>query len=164
MELRKGTWRFVVLYKGMAIKIARIRLLRFFVRILAWPFFGHRWKTPMKESLWGYIWLGIVSNKEEYFYYQTNQDPDVVPSRLLLLWGLVVVQDRGDQVSLQDLKEKCRLHKHIGDDNPKDIKEASCQYVRLSNGDICLADYGLWETTVWLKATLGKRQQLLQSS
>jgi len=147
MRIRYGATRFVLLIGDEAIKIGRIRLLRFFARMLILPFSRKRrehffikygptfWQAALND-----LCAGLYANLNEYEYYQASKDFRVMPTIRQLLYGWVIVQLRGEPVSLAELSKGPFIKQKIGEENCEVIEEK--QFCRHADGRIVLIDYG----------------------
>lgn len=141
MKFAKGTTRYVVVIGKIAIKIGRIKFFRFILRVILFPFLGHRWKLSMKEALCVYFGNGIECNRNEHGYWQETHDPEVMPVLASLARGFVIIQDCGTCVTQRELESECPLYGDMKDDLPLDMRNLP-QYCRHPNGKIRLVDYG----------------------
>ncbi len=148
MRIRCGTTRFVFLIGNEAIKIGRIRPLRFLARMLIFPFSRKRrehfftkygptfWKAALND-----LCAGLYANRNEYEYYRESRDFRVMPTIKQLLRGWIVVQLRGDPVSSNELSEAPFIKQQIGTENCEVTEEAQfCRHPK--NRRIVLVDYG----------------------
>lgn len=148
MRIRYGATRFVFLIGNEAIKIGRIRLLRFLARMLILPFSRKRrehfftkygpmfWQAALND-----LCAGLYANRNEYEYYRESKDFRVMPTIRQLLRGWIVVQLRGDPVSSDELSEGPFIKQQIGTENCEVAEEAQfCRHPE--DGHIVLVDYG----------------------
>ena len=155
MEIKTGTTRVVLLANKKAIKFARVRIVRFILRLVFSPFMSETknklfYEAYGKYPMFGivkYLSVGISANRKEYRYYKETKDPRVVPTLKMFLFGLIIVQERGLNISLLELLK----------DNPfNDTKFFSEKYEPWQfckiNNRVCLADYGRDEVCVVLKS------------
>ena len=155
----KGTTRIVIFAGTVVIKIARLRILRFFARAILFPFtsssnherlrckYGRVW---WKASL-NYICAGLHANRGEWIYFQQTQDCRVVPTIRSYLGGWIVVQLRGQHIPEDALKGNNPLAGVIFDRKCLEVDRAF-QFCRLG-GRIVLCDYGPQETRDALRET-----------
>lgn len=110
MRITYGNRRFVVLTSDFAIKIGKIRLIRFVSRLLILPFskrlrirflmkYGPGWTT----ALFNDMFAGVLSNKNEYEFSTTHTNKKIVPTIKLYCWGIIAIQIRGTPVSEEEL-------------------------------------------------------------
>ncbi len=144
MVFEYGSTRFVFLLRGKAFKFARVSLIRFVARILLFPFLGQRWKAPMGQALYHYIFGGIICNQNEYAYYQRTHDLRVIPTRQIFFWGWIIVQDRGIPVSQREMLFEYPFGRDLLLRDEIDMNTAK-QFARHRNGRILLVDYGTLE-------------------
>ena len=160
MQIKCGKTRIVFLIKDQAIKIGKVRPIRLFVRMVAFPFtsqrnhdrFYARYGSTLPRAVWRYLIAGLFANRNEYEYYQACRDCRVMPTVRKFLGGWVVIQHRGTAVSALEL----------GLGNPFDVLETNpeflernqpWQFCRNSGGQIVLVDYGRRETCQALETT-----------
>ncbi|MFA7315610.1 MAG: hypothetical protein WC059_02290 [Candidatus Paceibacterota bacterium] len=107
MKIRKGKTRIVILVGTKAIKIAKPRFVRLFIRLLLFPFVTKEsrdgyYATYGKLSLDSckkYSLLGYYANVNEYTYSQQYIDPDIMPIIKLYLCGWIITQTRGEEIT-----------------------------------------------------------------
>lgn len=155
-----GQTRFVVLTGECAIKFARLRAFRFLFRLPLlivskkrrrhfFEKYGNSFLVAMKND----IFAGVIANRKEYEYSASCVDSRVMPIRVKLIWGWIVIQERGLPVSLSEIAKesplKCpfsiRGKSHLSDPH---------QFCRNSVGKIVLVDYGNEETQMFLRNTM----------
>ena len=155
-KIRWGTTRFVILVGPFAIKIARLRLLFYFCRLLL-----HMWNGEVKVRLakrdtntvksgLKYLSSGVRANLNEWEVWRKTHSPCLIPT-MYSLFGLVNVQRRGEKrvgtidvflfesslihsATYAKLKE---LEKSTGE--RLDLHSANLCYYQ---GDVRLLDYG----------------------
>lgn len=159
MKIKLGTTRFVLLVGDSAIKIARIRPIRCFFRIVSFPFtsignherFYKKYGNTFATAIPRYIFFGFYANRMEFDFYQKHpEDCRIVPTVKIFAWGLVVIQKRGSSVSSETLEllspfKNETILKHHEVHHPKQF----CQI----NNKVLLVDYGHRETCKFLVQT-----------
>ncbi|MEI8270320.1 MAG: hypothetical protein WCG45_03040 [bacterium] len=147
MKICFGGTRVVLLFGNKAVKIGRIKPIRLTLRILLFPFMSKKRNDLYREvygkkfflSIVNYLLIGRNSNIIEYDYYQKTKDSRVTPTKRILLFGWIVVQDRGESVSMQKLRENNPFN-----DIPNFLfpeKNTPRQFCEI-DGKLFLADYG----------------------
>ncbi len=146
MRVTWGATRFVVLVGPYAIKVARVPVIRPFIRIWRGAQDG-----DLKQRLayhdvrffvavWKYFGCGIISNRIEYRLSRTYGHLPLVTTHCMLFWGLVNVQARGEDVSELDVQNHyfaTRLSRgKLADEVLRHIQFCSI------GGTVLLADYG----------------------
>ncbi|MDQ5954656.1 MAG: hypothetical protein QG583_584 [Patescibacteria group bacterium] len=147
MKIALGYSRIVIIYKGQAIKIARIYIIRTVLRVLTLPFVSNRSRNryylhfgkrfPM--SMIRYVFVGLFANLREYKYSKRYKDERIAPVLNKYLGGLIITQPKGDVCVEADFELK----------NPFiNKKRAVCsetyrftQYC-VFNNEVLLVDYG----------------------
>ncbi len=94
MKIKTGTTRIVFLVNDKAIKIGRIRLVRFILRIFFISIYAKSknklfYNAYGKYRLFGmmkYLSVGINANKKEYQYYKETKDSKVAPTFSIFFW------------------------------------------------------------------------------
>jgi hypothetical protein len=160
MKIKSGKTRIVFLVGDKAIKFGRVRLLRLILRILLFPFMSKHNNMLFYEAygkyfllgMFNYLLVGIDANKREYQYYKESNDNRVVPTRKILLNGWIVIQDRGEFVSLQEL-EKNNPFKDVVGYPIFTEKHEYWQFCKI-DGQLLLADYGRKEVCQILRESL----------
>ena len=156
MQIKYGATRIVVLLGNKAIKFGKIRLLRFFLRMMILPFsryqrerFRTKYGTSFLDAAVNDILFGLLANRKEYNYYTSTRDARVIPTLSSFLWGLVIVQSRGQAVSNKDIEGLNYIDLH-----PAELATPTqfCQH----NGKVLLVDYGNTETVAVLTKSLGR--------
>jgi hypothetical protein len=103
MTVKIGTTRLVILVSDRAIKIATIRPLRLFFRLITLPFssrrnrdrFSEKYGNCLLQALWKYFSAGLHANRAEYKYHSDNPDDiRVMPTIECRLYGLIIIQPR----------------------------------------------------------------------
>ena len=166
MKIKTGHTRIVILWRNMAIKIAKPRFLRYILRIVFFPLASKRNKENYYETYghplrsWKtYIFFGLQANTIEYTYSKNYHriDPDIVPVPYTYLGGWVIIQKMGKEVTLPIFKTRNPFRKI----RRKLHKETTgrCQYV-FWNNRVCLADYGALGTVRDLIETIHIRANL----
>jgi hypothetical protein len=155
MKVRIGCTRIVVLVGDRAIKIARIRVLRPFLRIPFLVCSGSRRRRYMEKYGPGIlaavardILAGLTSNRNESSYYGSADDRRPAPVKRTLLFGAVIVQARGGEASAEEVRaSRCA---DIAAHDPE--SRSAKQYCRIGD-EVFLVDYGSRETIAYLRAT-----------
>ncbi len=154
MKIKQGATRIVILIGNMAIKIGKVRILRFTLRMISFPFSKYQrnrfyqkygdafWKAARQDIL-----FGVLANRNEYRYYQETRDKRVVPTLKLFLGGLVVIQEKGKEVDTCFLSNIPFIQLH-----PAEM--GSTNQFCVLHDSILLADYGHSETCRILRETL----------
>jgi hypothetical protein len=159
MEIRSGDSRIVVLVGNKAIKIAKIRLLDPFRRLIGLVFsrstrkelltkYGH---APTRCAT-GRIFIGLIANRNEYRYYQSTKDPRVMPVERQLLWGLAIVHERGIPIGPDEIVEDCPFHVTLEDAHDLTGMHQFCR--RSGTRQVVVVDFGNKETEEFLLATM----------
>ena len=151
MVFEYGSTRFVFLLGKRAFKFARISLIRLVLRIFLFPFLGYRWKAPMGQALYSYLFGSIACNRNEYGYYQMTHDPRVMPTRQIFFAGWLVVQDRGVSVSEREMLREYPFDKELLLRSEVDANTAK-QFARHPDGRVLLVDYGTLTTCCVLES------------
>ncbi len=153
MDFEYGTCRYVILIGSSAVKIARIKILRYILRMLLYPFLGHKWTLSMREAFVQYMCNGVICNRNEHRYFIATNDCRVMPVRKIWLGGFVIIQERGQAVSYDELHQECEIFKmNLARINPDNDLSGESQYARHPNRKIYLIDYGpLIITNILLK-------------
>jgi hypothetical protein len=156
--LRGGT-RIVILTKHRAYKIARIRPLRLFCRLLVLPFQAKRKHIgfaarygPFPVSLWNYVIIGLIANRNEFEYWQETRDPRVAPVIGKVLGGIVIWQTVGESVTLSELRRNDPFASFPVDARKEFHDDMVHQYAKV-NGQVVLIDFGENHTRRTLKKT-----------
>ncbi len=156
MKIKTGSTRIVILTEDHAIKVAKIRILRFLLRLIAMIFSSYQRKRFRKkygekfgDAVRSDILYGLLANQNECGYYRTTFDPRVAPITLSLFGGLIVVQRRGATVTRQDIEGLDYIALHRQElDTPNQFKRF---------GDkILLCDYGHRRTVAVLMQSRGE--------
>lgn len=110
MRLRFGNTRFVVVFGNRAYKIGKIRVLRFILRI---PFlllcrelrkrFFTKYGETLGKAMVSDIFAGLIANRVECHYWQNKHDSRVVPIMSVWFTGFVIIQERAEPISIQEL-------------------------------------------------------------
>lgn len=159
MEIKSGGTRIVILVGNKAVKIAKIRLLDPFRRLVGLIFsrstreqlltnYGH---APAKCGL-KRILLGLIANRNEYRYYQSTKDPRVMPVERQILWGLVIVHERGIPIDAGEIVEDCPFNVTIDEAHDLTGMHQFCR--RSETRRIVVIDFGNEETMNYLMATM----------
>jgi hypothetical protein len=145
LKFAYGATRWVILTDRYAIKIARIRPLRPFIRL-----FEHFSRGQVGEKLQAfdanpfiagmkYLLAGVVANRLERIYYKKYGGELLMPTVFTFLW-IVNVQPRGEPAS----EAQARTHHFFklldGTPNREDFLEVH-QYCTIE-GRVLLVDYG----------------------
>lgn len=145
MKTRIGSTRIVFLINDKAIKFGRIRIIRFVLRLLFYPFMP-KGKNKLfyqdygKYPLFGmvkYLSVGINANRKEYKYYKKTKDKRVVPTLKIFLSGWVIVQKRGLNISSTEFY----IHNLFSGVPFFSEKYEPWQFCKIGNR-VCLVDYG----------------------
>jgi len=160
VEIKQGATRVVILARGNAIKVGKIKFLHFLGRVMALIFSRNERKGLIerhgKAKLRGVengIFPGRAANLNEYRYYMASKDPRVMPVLRKLFWGLVIIQPRGLPVSPAELAES-HLFATTGEDDTRDMQRAEQFCRHPETHEIRLADYGMQGTVEFLQATM----------
>ena len=145
MKIKKGTTRVVLLVNKKAIKFARVRVVRFILRLLFSPFMSETknklfYEAYGKYSMFGivkYLSVGIYANRKEYRYYKETKDTRVVPTLKIFLFGWIIIQERGLNISSSELLNNNPFY----DSKFFSEKYEPWQFCKINNR-VCLADYG----------------------
>jgi len=159
VKISFGSKRIVLLTGNHAIKIGKIRLVRFVSRFFVLPFskrlrgrfiikYGPGWKTALFNDLFA----GLMSNRNEYTYFQEDKNIHVMPTSKQFLKGHVIIQLRGSAVSEKEIEKEFPNYKS------SEYREAELntarQFCRHPDGKIRIADYGNISTIHLIKETL----------
>ena len=157
MRIKLGTNRFVILTMTKAIRIARIRPVRFILRMITFPFtsksnheqYYRKYGTSFLASIIRYIFFGIYANRFEYKYSNDYPTDDrIVHTEKLYAWGMIAIQTRGEEVSPETFKELNPFKKYI----TNRFQEVHGYWnFCMINGKLLLVDYGNFETCSFLK-------------
>jgi len=102
------------------------------------------------SALWKRLSVGIVANRNEYRYYNLHKDPRVMPVIHQWLGGFVVIQQKGDPVSYDEVMSE--VPKELLTDE-YDL-QAARQFCRSrSDRRVVLVDFGQETTTNFLQTT-----------
>ncbi len=148
MKFTWGKTRWVFLTQNYAIKVARFRPIRPFVRLFQIVRTGEGIKENIEKhdnifvrGVIKYLLAGVVANRVEYRLYRKYGNGDLfVPTISSLFGGLINVQKRGFGIKPGDANkfplQKILLNHSLA----KEILEERqlCEF----EGKICLADYG----------------------
>ena len=139
MRIRHGQTRSVLLIGGVAIKIGRVRPIRFGLRMLIFPFsqsqrehFYKKYGAPFWKAALHDIFAGWYANQREYQHWSQTQDPRVMPTRQLL-GDWIVAQPRGKPLQQTGLASTTAV-------STKPVVaevEQLCEYL----GQVVLVDY-----------------------
>lgn len=159
MEIRQGATRVVILTGDNAIKIAKIRFLHFLGRVMALIFSRNErkglverhGKAPLRGIKNG-IFPGRAANLNEYRYYMASKDPRVMPVLKKMLWGLVVIQQKGIPVSPAELAGNYPFQ--TAEKDTCDLARAEQFCRRTGDLKIVLVDFGMESTVEFLQATM----------
>jgi len=148
-SFKYGATRWVVLTKRYAIKIARVRPIRPFIRLLQLLQEGgvmenlEKHDSNLIKSVLKYLGAGLRANRIEYrFYKKYGLHNDLVPTLFSFCW-IINVQQRGEPCGEKE------VHKHplwqiLG--NPLFVEAAADlgqpKQFCVINSRIYLADYG----------------------
>ena len=152
MRMTYGQTRFVILVGDKAIKIGRVKLLNLLIRwIFILPFSKKRrdhYFTKYGKTIVEAIrneWLqGLYANRREYSYYSRSKDPLVIPTTKIILTGWIIIQDRGNPITNQDL---AHFPEPFRQESITDGEMRSpSQYATTKKGKIVLVDYGRIQT------------------
>ena len=117
MRIKSGSTRFVLLAGNSAIKIARVRPLRFLARALIMCFskmrrhhFFEKYGATFFKAMRNDIFAGITANRNEYSYYIESSDSRVMPVIRQFLCCCVIVQVRGTDISFSELENETPLN------------------------------------------------------
>lgn len=141
MRFEYGHTRFVFLVGPYAIKVARIRPLRPFIRLFQVFKTGNveeELKKYDKKATRGgikYLLAGVVANRTEYRLYKKFQSEHLAPTLYMFLWGAVNVQMRGSR--LRGTKKLAVKQHPLWVEGNRSLKEFC-----LIGDKVCLADYG----------------------
>ncbi|MDP1689940.1 MAG: hypothetical protein Q8L52_01930 [bacterium] len=147
MRLTYGCTRWVILTDRYAIKIARFRPFRPFIRLFELLQKGgveqnlkKHDENPVKAVL-KYICAGVRANRMEYRLYKKYGDEMLVPTLLTIGW-LINIQKRGEPSSEEDMQRHrlWSLLQGMGTPLAEDILQAK-QFCMIGTR-VCLADYG----------------------
>lgn len=160
MQIRFGKTRIVLLVKDKAIKIGKVRIARLFFRMITFPFlsrsnhsrFYKRYGPTLLRAMWHYLISGLLSNRNEYEYYQGTFDVRVMPTVKRTLGGWIVIQHRGTAITARELSSE---NPFFGlPVNPDFLeRDQPWQFCRNSRRCIVLVDYGRKETCEALRST-----------
>ena len=156
----RGKTRIVLLMGNNAIKIARVRFLRTFLRAVAFPFmsqanhgrFYKRYGQPFSIGICNYLIHGLHANRNEFDHYQKHRDARVVPTISIHLCGWIIIQPIGKEVSAMELSANNPFSGLPVDPDFLE-KDQPWQFCRIGE-KILLADYGRIETREALEKTL----------
>ena len=155
MRIKLGGTRIVFLTDSYAIKIARIRPVRFIFRILLLLFsrsrrthFLVKYGPGMGTAILRDIFAGLYSNRGEYEYYRESRDARIAPTLSIFFAGMVAIQPRGADVH-------CPVDLVISDyiDGEKTEVCDAEQFKKIGRR-ILLVDYGRRSTVKALRQTL----------
>lgn len=146
MQVTSGATRVVLLIGGVAIKIARVKILRcaaHAIRGIRNPTWARGMleqhagtKSPggMMQYALSMPFAGIRANRQEYRISRLRPDLPIAPVYGMYLFGLVLVMARGEPVSAQ---RSAALRKRFPDG---DLEKPD--HVCDVNGALCYVDYG----------------------
>lgn len=160
MRIAFGSTRFVFLVKGKAIKIGKVRLFRFFVRMLILPFsakrrlhFFTKYGISFKQAILNDLFAGLYANRGEYEYYRASKDDRVMPILKSRLGGWVVIQMHGEPVSEKEITGWLRIRgKRAKFDRELAATKQFCRHP--ISGHVVLVDYGSPVTRDFLLRTI----------
>ena len=147
MRLTYGCTRWVILTNRYAIKIARFRPFRPFIRLVTLLRSGGVERNLKKhdenlvKAVLKYLGAGIVANRMEYRLYKKYGDELLVPTLLTIGW-LINIQKRGEPSSEEDMRHHRLWPLLQGMETPlaEDILQPK-QFCMIGT-KVCLADYG----------------------
>ena len=160
MEIRRhGATRVVILVGNHAIKVGRIKFLHFLGRVMALIFscserkglIERHGQAPLRGIKNG-IFPGLEANLNEYRYYMESKDPRVMPVLKKMLWGLVIIQQRGVPVSPAELAANHPFQ--MAEDDTCDLARAEQFCWRTEDLRIVLVDFGMARTVEFLRTTM----------
>lgn len=155
MHCRLGHTRFVLLWQDKAIKVGRIRPLRMLSRLLLLPLskryrdrFFKKYGRPLLQALVRDLCAGRYANQNEYAYWQSSRNPHVMPTTNSYLFGWVIIQNRGEPVTTEDVHNLILRPLEA----PSSCEmSTSTQFARDKNGRVLLVDYGNMKTITYLQ-------------
>ena len=162
MKIRLGTTRIVFLVGNKAVKVARIRPIRFLFRAISFPFtsknnhqrFYKKYGQTFLSSVVRYIFFGFYANSLEYKFYKNHKDDKrIVPTVKKFAWGFIAIQVGGLDVSLETF-EHSNPFKNTPNQRYQEVYHPK-QFCEI-NHKILLADYGHIETCKLLIKTASK--------
>jgi hypothetical protein len=147
MRVTYGATRWVILTIRYAIKIARFRPLRPFIRLFELLRTGgveanlRKHDENLIKAALKYLFAGVRANRNEYRLYKKYGDEMLVPTLFTIGW-LVNIQERGEPASEEEMKHHRLWPLLRGLDTPlsQDILQTK-QFVVIGTR-VCLADYG----------------------
>ena len=146
INIKYGHDRFVILIGGVAIRIARFPLVRFIARLAINIFHEGKHKDFVKKfgeeplsAAWGYMTRGLLANKLEFSYSQTNQhDTRVMLTTQSFFGGWINIQPRGTPICRAEFElSSCPL-----DDRFVEARKWPQFVHHLKTGQLILFDYG----------------------
>jgi len=153
-----GNKRIILLVGTSAIKIGKIRLIRCVSRFFILPFslrlrerFFKKYGPTWREAIIRDLFAGLLSNRNEYRYFQEHKDDRVMPTISQFLLGSVVVQLRGQPISGEEIIKE--FPQYQSDAYRKADICTSTQFCRHPDGTIKIVDYGEPTTISLLQET-----------
>ena len=156
MKIGLGSTRIVFIFSNIVIKLPRLRVLYPLRR-----FREHRQNGQVTEKLkkfgptvftagLNYFFAGIIANRLEYRYSKNTPSEGIVPINILL-WGIIVIQQKGEAVSASSGQwEKFeRILRRRG--IPEHDTVRSCNFC-IFGDRLRMVDYGNQETISALSA------------
>lgn len=158
MRIKCGSTRFVLLVGVYAIKIARVRPLRFLARALIMCFskkrrkhFIFKYGDTFFQAIKNDVFAGLKANKNEYSYYTESSDCRVMPILQQFMYCCVIIQVRGTDITCSELARETPFCKEfVAGDELYEIWEPD-QFCRHPMGQLVLVDYGRSETISLLR-------------
>lgn len=156
MVFRFGNVRTVLLMKGLAFKIARVRP----IRLIRWMFgFEPDYDKYFVGKRYRFLWVlgstlfgGMLSNRREYFYSRSHPDDvRIKPISKMFLFGLVTIQPRGKEATCTDVPEEAKYLL------PHEYESKYAKQYAMFEGLALLIDYGSRSTIKVLKSTYSHR-------
>lgn len=147
MQVRCGTTRLVILAGNRAYKIARFRPIRPLIRLFQLMKVGgvrsqlETYGQNLTRGGINYLLAGLLANRVEYQLSKEYPDALISPVVALYLWGVMIIQDRGETVSIADKAVKSHPLWAVMLAE-KGSETAACSQFARFVGKVLLVDYG----------------------
>lgn len=148
MKFAYGCTRWVFLTERYAIKVARFRIIRSFLRLFSLTKKRktvktlERYDSNLVKAALKYVGGGILANRSEYRLYKKHGDEFLAPTLFSIFW-IINIQERGEQSIEKDMRRH-RLWDVLGGENatsPHKVVLHPRQFCVIK-GKTFLADYG----------------------
>jgi hypothetical protein len=163
MEIKKGTFRTALVFKGFVIKLPRIYLSKaletFFKTLKVGGVIYHfrRYNWEQYNTIPNYLLKGIIDNWLEYVFYKKNKSFQLLVPTIFSLFGLLNIQSYCEPLECKEEDLWCQLSEIAGESIWKDSHAfANPKNFGVYEGKIRMMDYGSKETQKALKECADK--------